>query len=154
MATLKYNAANDRMMIGNVALHNGYPVTVVLRNGGRFETRIESDRDGWYLVDWPQDGMRGHAIAGIKVEPLLNGPNEHGLAHSANLWRVLCYSPLPRAKAPQALSSHRPKTAGTLRCHSQASGNACWETLTSSEKLSTGNIKPSTFKLFVCNLTL
>ena len=69
MTTLKYNVASDRMMIGNVELHNGYPVTVVLRDGGRFETRIESDRDGWYLVDWPEDGMRGHDLAGLKVEP-------------------------------------------------------------------------------------
>lgn len=69
MAKLKYNTASDRMMIDDVELHNGYPVTVVLRNGERFDTRIESDRDGWYLVDWPQDGMRGHDIAGLEVEP-------------------------------------------------------------------------------------
>lgn len=46
MTKLKYNAASDRMMIGNVELHAGYPVTVIQR-----------------------DGMRGHDIAGLEVEP-------------------------------------------------------------------------------------
>lgn len=69
MTKLKYNAASDRMIIGDVELHAGYPVTVIQRDGSKFETRIESDRDGWYLVDFPQEGMCGHDIAGLEVEP-------------------------------------------------------------------------------------
>lgn len=67
--TVTYVADSGRYAIGGVELHAGYPVTVIERDGSKFDTRIESDAAGWYLVDYPQNGMKLHDLEGLKVAP-------------------------------------------------------------------------------------
>ena len=58
--------SSRRYEVDGVALHAGFPVDVIKPDGSVFETRIESDSDGWYLVGWPD-----RSIGGLTVKPLV-----------------------------------------------------------------------------------
>ncbi|MBF4176238.1 DUF5348 domain-containing protein [Lactobacillus paracasei subsp. tolerans] len=66
MATIEYNPDSQRYVIDGVELHAGYPVTLILADGSDFETHIESDAGGWYLVGL-KDSDR-YNIAGLKAK--------------------------------------------------------------------------------------
>lgn len=66
MEHLFYNSSSDRYAIGEVDLHAGYPVTVIREDGSKFDTRIEHDQAGWFLVGLEPDD---HAIDGLTVVP-------------------------------------------------------------------------------------
>lgn len=68
-AAIQYNANSNRMMIDDVDLHSGDPVTIIARDGSEYPARIESDEFGWYLVDYPQTGMKGRDLVGLTVKP-------------------------------------------------------------------------------------
>lgn len=67
---LHFVNSSGRFAIGSVELHAGYPVTVAVPDGTRFATRIECDAQGWYLVDYPQAGIKLHDLEGLEVETL------------------------------------------------------------------------------------
>lgn len=64
MSEIHYNADAQRYSVDGVDLHAGFPVTVIKNDGSKFETRIEHDEGGWYLIDWPKP----YDIEGLKVE--------------------------------------------------------------------------------------
>lgn len=63
-AVLEYNMTTDRYEIEGVALHAGYPVDVIRDDGSVFQTSIEHDDQGWYLVKWSDRN-----IGGLIVDP-------------------------------------------------------------------------------------
>lgn len=69
MSAIQYNANSNWMMIDDVDLHSGYPVTIIARGGSERPTRIESDEFGWYLIDYPRTGMKGRDLVGLTVKP-------------------------------------------------------------------------------------
>lgn len=56
------------MMIDGIDLHSGDSVTVITSDGLKYPTRIESDEFGWYLVDYPQAGVKGRDLVGLTAK--------------------------------------------------------------------------------------
>lgn len=63
-STLIFNSNSQRYEIDGISLHAGYPVDVIKDDGSVFQTSIEHDDKGWYLVNW-----NDRNIGGLTVDP-------------------------------------------------------------------------------------
>lgn len=60
MSNFGYDMAADRLTIDGYGLHSGDPV-IAQSPAGLVHTRVESDSQGWYLVDFPTVGEKTYS---------------------------------------------------------------------------------------------